>query len=1076
MDSFNLLSDQPLKSETDFESAKFGHKEIAETLTSLISNCPTPFTIGLFGRWGSGKSTISNMLKRKMLETKFGFVLFDVWKHESDALRRTFLKESVKQLKKQKNLQQDFNLEERLDSKITRKVEGQFQFNGFFKKYWRIALLVFLCLTLVGIFIFNIFGSENLKSYVSIVLSIFTGGGILTAIISKAMSYFFTSETIIHEIDRLKDPHEFQSEFENLLSNLKTNKLLVVFDNLDRATHEKAVEILATIKTFLETENVKDKGVVFLIPCDDRAIKEHLKNVYKLSDGEKDAFSEEEFLRKFFNTTLRIPDFYPTELESYAMELLKQTTIPELTESAIAWLVTKAYRQNPRQIKQFINQLISMYILAKKRIENGSLPEEFLTGNISKLAKFLILYNKFSKQMEGLRQRKMWDLEQTILDSTIVNDPNFAEFIKFLKETEQIPIHNLNILFTLRRSEFEVQLPGFDEFVTALQDNRIDDATSYMQALTEFSAKKLILSQAIKKLLEETSLPNTKVSIINSCLTALSRLNERLEDMVYFEIVNELSPLKQYLHIIEPHVVFGQLLNPYPKYREDFAQIYVDSLAQEDKSKLPVKFVEALLSEIIKKVEWFKKHIDTLNNLLAEKYFEHLQIIQLFLINDQTQKTFSIDKVLQKTLSTLSPADLESGKPFEEKLKLLIDTNPDVIDKQLISTIMIKLREILTSENAKPLDSSRIEIQKRFSKEMTLLFKKHLLSFSTKSEQTEKDSLCQIVLQAIGRMGDWEQRNIYIEPLVLLTAIGTTQAITMINKFIANTTFTGLSDAFVGRDDKEWNELLSNSNYAEYFKQRALKEQQIFDYLYKYLSEPHKKDWILALLDVDSMSGIQKIESLDFKIPDEEDILKKILAISERVDINNRLKAYEICEKLKFAGSDELLQKACEDIKKYLTTTDEASQKLGYEISVNVKSFKDTYKRDIARKTIEWFDSLPIAQKYQPFTIKTVIHFWNTLKEQTTSQRDFIENIFKLLIDSKNEDAIKQGIEVLKVTKAKYEQYESFYEDLKHRVEGEQNVALKEVFAQGFKELKKIVGKNVDWWKWIDATEGKHQE
>src|SRR3990172_3417003 len=123
MNKFNLLSDQPLKSETDFEGAKFGHKEIADTLTELIINCPTPFTIGLFGRWGAGKSTISFMLKAAMYMNKFGFILFDVWKHESDALRRTFLKEAVKQLKEQKNLPQDFNLEERIDSKIIRRVE-----------------------------------------------------------------------------------------------------------------------------------------------------------------------------------------------------------------------------------------------------------------------------------------------------------------------------------------------------------------------------------------------------------------------------------------------------------------------------------------------------------------------------------------------------------------------------------------------------------------------------------------------------------------------------------------------------------------------------------------------------------------------------------------------------------------------------------------------------------------------------------------------------------------------------------------------------------------------------------------
>ena len=508
MDNFKLLSDQPLRSQADFENAKFGHNEIAETLTSLIINCPTPFTIGLFERWGVGKSTIPYMLKKAMAENKFGFVVFDVWKHESDALRRTFLKESVRQLKDQGNLKDDFTLQERLDLKVTRKIEGQFRLKDFFKKYRNASLSIFIGIVLLGVLVCWFFGVESLKTFASIILSILAGGGIVSVIISKAMGYFLTSETITQEIERFKDPHEFEFEFERLVENLRSSKMLVIFDNLDRIVHEKAVEILATIKTFLETENVKGKGVIFLIPCDDRAIKEHLRNVYyKLSNLEKDAFSEEEFLRKFFNATLTIPDFYPTELESYAMELLNQTSIPEFKESSVAWLVTKAYRQSPRQIKQFINQLIGLYILAKKRIEKNSLPPDFLTGNISKLAKFLILYNRFPEQMEELRRNKIWDLEKVPLEKEIVGGSNFVEFNNFLNETNHIPINNLNIFFMLRRSEFELQLPGYDDFATALQDNRTDDVTSYLQALTEFPTKRGVLSQAInflKRLLLRT--------------------------------------------------------------------------------------------------------------------------------------------------------------------------------------------------------------------------------------------------------------------------------------------------------------------------------------------------------------------------------------------------------------------------------------------------------------------------------------------------------------------------------------------------------------------------------------------
>ncbi len=1074
MNKFNLLSDQPLKSETDFESAKFGHKEIAETLTSLIINCPTPFTIGLFGRWGAGKSTISYMLKKAMSENKFGFVLFDVWKHESDALRRTFLKESVKQLKEQKNIPKDFNLEERIDSKITRKVEGQLQLKDFLKKYWRISLLVLLCLILAGILIYQFLGLENLKSYISTVLSIIAGGGIITAIISKAMSLFLTSETITHEIDRFKDPHEFQSEFEKLLLNLKTDKILVVFDNLDRVTHEKAVGILATIKTFLETENVKDIGVVFLIPCDDRAIKEHLRNVYKLSDGGKDAFSEEEFLRKFFNTTLRIPYFYPTELETYAMELLNQTGIMELKEGSVAWLVTKAYRQNPRQIKQFINQLIGMYILAKKRIEKNILPADFLTGNTAKLAKFLILYNKFPNQMEKLRQDKIWDTDKII--SITTPDSELAEFIKFINETSHIPINNLNIFFALRRSEFEVILPGYDELVAALQDNRVEEVTSYMKALPEFAAKRAILSQAIKKLLEEANLPDTKISIINSCLTALNRLNNRLGDTLYVEVFNELSNLKQYLPIIEPSVIFDQLLKPYPQHRNNLAQIYIDILTIEDKNRLPVKFVETLFSGIINNQEWFNQHVANLIKIIIEKYYDQPQIIQALLLNDKIQKTFKVGKILQKTMSTLSPADLETGKPFDDKLNLIISAIPEVLDKELVSITIIKLTEIFANENTKPFDSSRIEIKKRLSQDVTSLLKKHRSAFSERSKNNEKEQLCSVVINGINQISVWVQKSIYVEPLNILSSISpnsSNQIINTIKQVIDNTPIKDIiKDSSY---EKVWRELVHDSNYTGHIKQWALRDQLIFDYFYRDLAETQKRDWILELLNTDPNRSIQIIDSLD-KLPDDTvNVLRKLLTVSKTVSIHNhnRFKAYEICDRFKFANNNDLLQDACEDVKRYSTTMDEPSQKLAFDLSENISSFSDTHKRDIARAVIDWLVSLQSTQAYQKFSIRTVLHLWTTLNGQSIIQKKFIEHIFSLLLGTTNIDAIKLGIEVLDKTRPNYNDFSKYYEDLKHRTETEQNIAFKNIFIKGFQDLKKTIDDHAEWWKWVEPIEEK---
>jgi len=1068
MENYNLLPDQPLKSTKAAAGAKFGHKEIAETLSSLVLNCPTPFTIGLFGRWGAGKSTISYMLKDAMLKNKISFVLFDVWKHEADALRRTFLKESFKQLSEQKNIKEKYSLEDRIDSKITRQVEGEFELTGFLRKYWKIAVIISLYFLLAAFLTYYFLGEDNLKSYISIILSVFSGGGILTVIISKAMKHFLTSETITYEIDRYKDPHEFQHEFEELLSNTRTNKILVIFDNLDRVTHEKAVAILATIKTFLETENVKGKGVVFLIPCDDRAIKDHLKSVYHLSNGERDAFSEEEFLRKFFNTTLQIPDFYPTELESYAMDLLSVTKIDEIKEPSVAWLLTKAYRQNPRQIKQFINQLIGMYILVKKRIEKEMLPSDFLEGNISKLAKFLILHNKFPAQMGKLRQEKIWDIAK-VTEVTIIDDKEFGEFTRFLAETSHISIDNLNIFFTLRRSEFEVQLPGYDDFATALQDNRTDEVTAYLKALSEFSKKKDVLSHVIKKLLSDTSLQETKISIINACLTALNRINERLEDEVYHEIANELSSLQQYMHVITPSIVFDQILKPYHQHREDFIRKYVSLLSD---TKPLIKFVEALFVELVKNKEWCIQYISKLSEIIVEKYYDQPQIIKLLLKDEKTQHDFALGKILEKTIATLSLADLESGKPFDEKIVLVVSIVPNEFDEALIAITLNKVTEVLANENTKPFDASRLDIQKRYCKGLATLLKKHESLFLEKGGQADKDALSNAVMQAVNKVSNWEQRNIYINLLTRLSKIGTSIDAPMrdfVGQFIANTTISSLSSVFDEEEEREWDAILSDSAYEVHLKQRALRDQEVFDYLYKYLDANRKRDWLLLLFDAHPALAVQKVDALGEDVPDLENIMRKLLEISESIDVDNKAKVYDICDKFDFANNEELLKLACDNAKRYVKTYEQNIQKLGYEISTNVKSFKITNRRDIVREVIDWLISLQPTELYQQYAIRTVLYLWNTLRGQTVPQRNFIEFIFRLLLEAADGVVIELGFEALTRIRPQYKDFNAYYDDLKDRTKTEANEDLTKHFLKGFDQLRAILGSQSAWWNWVSS-------
>src|SRR5882724_3954787 len=96
-----LLSDQPAS-----EDRIRTHKPIAETLRSIItSNTAKPFVIGLFGSWGSGKSSILKMLE-SVSEGQFQLVVVDAWRKDKDNFLRQFIKKLARQLLKEKDAEE----------------------------------------------------------------------------------------------------------------------------------------------------------------------------------------------------------------------------------------------------------------------------------------------------------------------------------------------------------------------------------------------------------------------------------------------------------------------------------------------------------------------------------------------------------------------------------------------------------------------------------------------------------------------------------------------------------------------------------------------------------------------------------------------------------------------------------------------------------------------------------------------------------------------------------------------------------------------------------------------------------
>lgn len=88
--STKLLSDTP-SSQDQFGS----HQRVAEAIADLILSEGGDKCIGLEGCWGSGKSTVIELLKKELPSDTNKVLVIDAWAHEGDPLRRTVLERLI---------------------------------------------------------------------------------------------------------------------------------------------------------------------------------------------------------------------------------------------------------------------------------------------------------------------------------------------------------------------------------------------------------------------------------------------------------------------------------------------------------------------------------------------------------------------------------------------------------------------------------------------------------------------------------------------------------------------------------------------------------------------------------------------------------------------------------------------------------------------------------------------------------------------------------------------------------------------------------------------------------------------
>lgn len=329
-----------------------------DALVQCIESAPIDktFTIGLFGEWGSGKSSIVKTALNRM-QTKSAsenknvkFITYDSWKYASDSFRRMFILELQTQLqvKPLKQFEQFYD-------NINEDVKVRHETNNV---YWYIILAFFVLLSILTICIDRI--PEKVGFGLGTITALFT-------IWLNLKKYSTDDLKLTVQKSRLFAPEQFEECYKEIINESrkepsllqkalrwispaqdKADKIIIVIDNIDRCQPDVTYTLLSDIKSFLGNS----QDVIFIVPVDVNALRKHIINRSRDDNASHDA---DEFLRKFFNVSVWIKSFQNEEMYDFTQNLNFKYSLG-LTPTSIS-VISREFATNPRRIIQLLNNL-----------------------------------------------------------------------------------------------------------------------------------------------------------------------------------------------------------------------------------------------------------------------------------------------------------------------------------------------------------------------------------------------------------------------------------------------------------------------------------------------------------------------------------------------------------------------------------------------------------------------------------------------------------------------------------------------------------------------------------------------
>lgn len=483
-----------------------GFKVHADLLVDVIKDDTVlPVTIGVFGDWGSGKSSILKIVEKELtggrndgLNDGTLVLYFNGWVFEGyDDAKAALLESIIESFDKHKTIG---NKVKDKTAKLLKSV-----------KWMRLLGLSFKKVIIPGAAAF-LTGGASLLPFLMNEFSQLSKEDLAEKLKGDDAEDFLKDIIKKNEDKEVTVVREFREDFNEMIEKSGIQKLVVIIDDLDRCTPDRLIENLEAIKLFLNVEKT-----AFIIGADPRIVRFAIEHRYKTDNIENSSDPDSrnkrivsDYLEKLIQIPYYLPKLTDNEVETYLTLLyckkimgndfvkvitafsknretnrydvfglgdIQEFASPqqkqELTESitliaSLSPIITEGLKGNPRQIKRFLNtftlrnRLVKVARIAEFKIDVLAklMVLEYSTTNL-----FIELYNWQTSQKGEPQQ--ILDLEKLASENKIedIKKQFSAEWasekvIKWLSSEPKLSGIDLRDYYWISRDQLSTTISG----------------------------------------------------------------------------------------------------------------------------------------------------------------------------------------------------------------------------------------------------------------------------------------------------------------------------------------------------------------------------------------------------------------------------------------------------------------------------------------------------------------------------------------------------------------------------------------------------------------------------------------